>query len=65
VADMDILRKIVLGEPSMFRDKDNRHKVTSSQSLWINPLNQFSLGLVEIKIDLEDRGRGPRAKYFI
>jgi hypothetical protein len=65
VADMDILRKIVLGEPSMFRDKDNRHKVTSSQSLWINPLNQFSLGLVEIKIDLEDRGRGPKAKYFI
>jgi hypothetical protein len=62
---MDILRKIVLGEPSMFRDKNNRHKVTSSQSLWINPLNQFSLGLVEIKIDLEDRGRGPRAKYFI
>lgn len=65
MADMDILRKIVLGEPSMFRDKNNRHKVTSSQSLWINPLNQFSLGLVEIKIDLEDRGRGPRAKYFI
>jgi hypothetical protein len=48
----------------MFRDKDNRHKVTSSQSLWIDPPNQYSVGLVEIEIDLEDRGRGPKAKYF-
>jgi len=37
MADMDILRKIVLREPSIFRDKDNRHIVINSQSLWIDP----------------------------
>lgn len=61
----DILRNIVLGQPCMFSNRDSKHRATSSQSLWIDPPNQCSLGLVEIEADLEDRGRGPMIKYFI
>lgn len=35
----DILKKIVLEEPSMFRDKGSRHRVINSQSLKINLLD--------------------------
>jgi hypothetical protein len=39
VMGRDILRKIVLGKSSIFKNKDNKYKVISSQSLWIDLLD--------------------------
>jgi hypothetical protein len=48
----------------MFRERDSKHKVINNQSLWIDMLDQCSLGLVKIKVGLKDKGRRPKANCF-
>jgi hypothetical protein len=57
VVARDILRRIVIGELNICKDKDKRHISTISQSLWIDLPDQCNPGLVGIMDDLEVRGR--------
>jgi hypothetical protein len=57
VVARDILRRIVIGELNICKDKDKRHISTNSQSLWIDLPDQCNPRLVGIMDDLEVRGR--------
>ena len=40
----------------MFKDKDDRHRATNSQSLWIDLSSQYNQWLVGIMVDFEVKG---------
>jgi len=60
----DISRKTVIEELSIYRDRDNKYKATSSKSISIDMLGHCSRGLVGIITDLKVKMRGPRVGCF-
>jgi hypothetical protein len=64
VVARDILRRIVIGELNICKDKDKRHISTNSQSLWIDLPDQCNPGLVGIMDISRLGGEKPRAGCF-